>query len=569
MSMADSLQKSGKLPHNTALLFLIAAKAATTTMPNWVSDPVGSWWTTEGLIWVKSLAERLEISYNSLPPHPLGTDIKPLAKMIQEADHTNIILSVLSLCLLPHTPSAEGTTATSPAETSTPTPPLYYTASERAFLTRTLELLDIPYAHLLSAEDDVAQSIYHELKSAEMDSKKAEAARKSKEEGWGGYWGRVAATGVGIVLGGVAIGITGGLAAPAFLPLIPFLTAGSAPMVLGTLFGLTGGGLAGKRVNKRWAGVDKFEFRQITGGGEKNDPGAVVNKETADIPGSEVEKAQAPSLLATIIIPGILLKSETEGIDSVKQCSALFTSPRRDTFVLSQSPSTMLATGKALHNWVSNQLLGRLKGEIIKRTALQTVMGAVTLPITIYKTTGMVVDNEWIRGTDRARKAGQLLAEVLKEKVQGERPVVLVGLSLGALTLFEALLVLSATALPSPLIDTAIFISLPGSPSPTEWSKVRNAVGRRIVNAYCATDLVLAGVGRLHEVLGERRVSTMAGMAPVVREDGKDLGIENVDLGEVIKASLVLKGKPSPPTTGHFELNEKIRSILEVVGVNS
>lgn len=59
----------------------------------------------------------------------------------------------------------------------------------------------------------------------------------------------------------------------------------------------------------------------------------------------------------------------------------------------------MLATGQALHSWVSNQLLGRLKGEIIKRTALQTVMGAVALPITVYKTTGMVVDNEWIRGT--------------------------------------------------------------------------------------------------------------------------------------------------------------------------
>lgn len=206
---------------------------------------------------------QLEISYSSLPPQPQVTDIKPLAKMIQEADHENIVLYVLSLCLLPHTPSAEAATSTTNAKSATPPPPLYYTASERAFLSRTLEFLDIPYAHLLNAEDHVAQGIYHELKSAELDSKKAEAARKSKEEGWGGYWGRIAATGVGIVLGGVAIGITGGLAAPAFLPLIPFLSAGSAPVVLGTLFGLTGGGLAGKRVNKRWAGVDKFEFCQV------------------------------------------------------------------------------------------------------------------------------------------------------------------------------------------------------------------------------------------------------------------------------------------------------------------
>ena len=86
----------------------------------------------------------------------------------------------------------------------------------------------------------------------------------------------------------------------------------------------------------------------------------------------------------------------------------------------------MLATGKALHDWVKNKLLGKLKGEVIKRTALKTVFGIISLPMSVYTTTGMVVDNDWIRGCDRAKKAGELLAEVLKERVQGERPVVLV-----------------------------------------------------------------------------------------------------------------------------------------------
>lgn len=63
--------------------------------------------------------------------------------------------------------------------------------------------------------------------------------------------------------------------------------------------------------------------------------------------------------------------------------------------------SVMLATGKALHDWVSNQLLGKLKGEVIKRTALQTVFSVVALPLTVYKTTGMVVDNEWVQGCVR------------------------------------------------------------------------------------------------------------------------------------------------------------------------
>lgn len=58
----------------------------------------------------------------------------------------------------------------------------------------------------------------------------------------------------------------------------------------------------------------------------------------------------------------------------------------------------MLTTGKAIADWVKNQFLGRLKGEIIKRTALNAVFAAIAVPMEIYQTTGMVIDNEWIRG---------------------------------------------------------------------------------------------------------------------------------------------------------------------------
>lgn len=82
----------------------------------------------------------------------------------------------------------------------------------------------------------------------------------------------IAATGAGVVVGGVLIGVTGGLAAPAIvaalapLGLGAVLTAGAAPIVLGTLFGLTGGGLAGWRVSERWRGVDEFAFVEVGAG---------------------------------------------------------------------------------------------------------------------------------------------------------------------------------------------------------------------------------------------------------------------------------------------------------------
>lgn len=58
-----------------------------------------------------------------------------------------------------------------------------------------------------------------------------------------------------MVLGGVAIGLTGGLAAPLIAPLLVtlsggalgFLASAGGAVVIGTLFGIAGGGLTGYR----------------------------------------------------------------------------------------------------------------------------------------------------------------------------------------------------------------------------------------------------------------------------------------------------------------------------------
>lgn len=80
------------------------------------------------------------------------------------------------------------------------------------------------------------------------------------------------ATGAGVIAGGVLIGVTGGLAAPAIAALLAplgiggLLAGGAAPVVLGTLFGVGGGGLAGRRVRERWRGVEEFGFVEIGSG---------------------------------------------------------------------------------------------------------------------------------------------------------------------------------------------------------------------------------------------------------------------------------------------------------------
>lgn len=157
-------------------------------------------------------------------------------------------------------------------------------------------------------------------------------------------------------IGSVALGLTGGLAAPAILALLPmlgFLTPAAAPVVLGTLFGLTGGGLAGRRVRRRWGGVGEFEFVELGKDGEDEpapapvevayavrkkradggsapstpdgstvaDQMAAVNLDAKEKP-AQADSAstsltippQPPSLTAVIALPGLLTQSADEGV---------------------------------------------------------------------------------------------------------------------------------------------------------------------------------------------------------------------------------------------------------------
>lgn len=75
---------------------------------------------------------------------------------------------------------------------------------------------------------------------------------------------------------------------------------------------------------------------------------------------------------------------------------------------------------------VAGKIKGKIKKEVIKRTVLSAYFAAVKLPMMVYGMGSMALDNSWMQATDRAKKAGRILGEVLEKKVQGERPVILV-----------------------------------------------------------------------------------------------------------------------------------------------
>jgi len=151
---------------------------------------------------------------------------------------------------------------------------VHYSPITRALSYQTLDLLGLPSKILIpEAEKTLSETLFHAFKLAEEESKsKVESARESHSQGWGGSLGRTLATGAGVIAGGVLVGITGGLAAPAIAAVLAPLgigglfSAAAAPVVFGTLFGVTGGGLAGKRVRERWRGVEEFGFVEVGAG---------------------------------------------------------------------------------------------------------------------------------------------------------------------------------------------------------------------------------------------------------------------------------------------------------------
>ncbi|KAF8684997.1 hypothetical protein RHS04_01055 [Rhizoctonia solani] len=572
------LQTKDVLPDELRFTIAVVCKAAIVNPPDDLRVPaqgsseelgdVVDWWQRGGRIWLQDVCAHLDIDHQILPPEPSVLDAESLTGPISHNDYHSITSALLTATILPSPKAKEEANkkSTTTKSSETVARAFGYTAASRAFLAQTLELLSIPMKVLLEVEKDLGRDLFEELKEAEM-KEKSEAARKEQENGWGGKWGRWAATGGGVILGGVAIGLTGGLAAPALLPLLPFLSASTAPIVLGSLFGVAGGGLAGNRVRKRWGGVERFEFEQIAGGhhesvahesvsytvyqhkGHNPKEREATTEDKADERGA---KSALPSLVATICVPGVAVGSEDEGLYAYKDALATtLAKPTRDVFVLKHSPDVMLSTGETLNTWIRNKILTKAGKEVLARTAFNAVMTAVSLPLAIYSTTGLALDNDWIRACDKAKKAGNLLSEVLKEKVQGERPITMIGSSLGALALFKALTVLAdSEELKEPLIDSVFFISLPQVVSPREWAKVRRVVGRRVVNVYSSRDLVLASVGRLHEVFSGAGFGGMAGLNAVNAH-----GVEDIDMSEIVG--------------GHLDINSNMTKVLEVVGVNN
>ncbi|KAJ1925438.1 hypothetical protein IWQ60_004558 [Tieghemiomyces parasiticus] len=465
----------------------------------------------------------------------------------------------------------------------------HYDARSRAVLFGLAHHLGIPMQTVYDAEKWVAQTIYVTLTESiddhtapsdqtiqgnDLQGKTQEAL--SNDRNRRKIW-KYLATGAATALGATAIGLTAGLAAPLVVAglgalsitgLAFFSTAGGVALI-SSLFGLAGGGLTGYRMNRRVRSLHEFKFEDL-----------VAND----------ERLPVPSLVAAILIPGFLNEpTEANAVWQPYFVQGRQPQPSRasryDPYVLRFETEALLAVGNAFNHLLGTEAVHFAAGQVLKQTVLATLISAMAWPMAIIKV-GQLIDNPWSVGLNRARSAGELLADVLISRAQGNRPVVLVGYSLGALVIYHCLLRLAARhdgevvggegggaegqnssgsgnggptggEVPSEsrpkqhhgLVDSVVLLGGPfDGQNLATWSQLRRVVARRIVVGYSTNDWLLAYLYRVQALSIH-----MAGLTGVSDEVRDCLGIENLDLTDLVAS--------------HSDYTQQATAILERVDI--
>ncbi|OTB04390.1 hypothetical protein M426DRAFT_58558 [Hypoxylon sp. CI-4A] len=396
-----------------------------------------------------------------------------------------------------------------------------YSAYSRTLVCYLTSALEVQPRFLDTEETEIATTMIEAAQKAEQNGgMSAEAeAKKRKEEGKVGRFWKV---GLASVAGAAIIGVTGGLAAPAVAGVIGGLM-GSVGLgglasflgifwmngaLVGTLFGAFGAKMTGEMVDQYAKEVEDFKFLPL-----KEEWGQEWSNKDDD--------AKTRRLRVTIGINGWLADES----DVTKPWRAL--GDETEVFALRFEMKSLMALGDKLRSLVASAAWSAVRAEILKKTVLVTLSGALW-PIFLLNSASNI-DNPFSLARNRSEKAGQILADALINKVQGERPVTLVGYSLGARVIYACLRSL-AERKAFGLVDTVVLIGAPVPSSIGYWQMMRTVVSGKLFNVYSENDYILGFLYRATSMqLG------IAGLQPI----GGDIeGVENLNLSNEVTGHL-------------------------------
>ncbi|KAI1465417.1 DUF726-domain-containing protein [Daldinia caldariorum] len=410
-----------------------------------------------------------------------------------------------------------------------------YSAYSRTLVCYLTAALEIPPAFLDAEETEIATTMVEAARKATVSggmSAEAEAQKRREQ----GQISRFLKVGLASVAGAAIIGVTGGLAAPAVAGVIGGLM-GSVGLgglasflgifwmngaLVGTIFGAFGAKMTGSMVDQYAKEVEDFKFLPL-------------RAEWGERWSHEQDSSESRRLRVTIGINGWLTAEE----DVTKPWRAL--GGETEVFALRYEMKSLMALGDKLKDLVGSAAWSAVRAEILRRTVLATLKGALW-PIFLLSSASSI-DNPFSLARNRSEKAGKILADAVINKVQGERPVTLVGYSLGARVIYTCLRVL-AERKAFGLVDTVVLIGAPVPSNTEHWKMMRTVVSGKLFNVYSENDYILGFLYRATSMqLG------IAGLQPIA---GDIEGVENLDLSNEV--------------TGHLRYPELTAKILARCG---
>ncbi|KAJ4296975.1 hypothetical protein N0V88_003891 [Collariella sp. IMI 366227] len=395
----------------------------------------------------------------------------------------------------------------------------HYAAHSRALAVYLTSALGLPLSVLNAEEMEIAISLVEKSTEAARQqrtmSAEVEAEKRKQQNQPSRYW----KVGLASVAGAALIGVTGGLAAP--------VVAGAIGGIMGSV-GLGGiasfmgifwmNGALGEMVDQYAKEVEDFRFIPLK-----------------DEYGTRGASKKDRRLRVTIGINGWLGSKN----DVSRPWRAL--GHDSETFALRYEMNSLLGLGKSLNDLVHSYAWNTVKAEILKRTVLATLWSALWPAYLL--SAAAVVDNPFSLAKNRSEKAGEILADALINKVQGERPVTLIGYSLGARVIYSCLRSLAARRAFG-LIDSVVFIGAPVPSNRQTWQMMRTVVAGKMFNVYSENDYLLAFL--------YRATSIQLGVAGL--QEIKDIeGVENLNLSDEVQ--------------GHMRYAKIIPNILAKCGV--
>lgn len=384
----------------------------------------------------------------------------------------------------------------------------HYHAQSRVLLLHLTTSLGLSIKYLGSDESKVARGLLAAAENLQANEETKKSAEENKDS-------RKWKVGLATVAGAALIGVTGGLAAPLLAAGVGSMMGGlglgataaagylgtlaGSSVLVGGLFGAYGGRMTGKMMDQYAREVQDFAFVPT----RSHSKPRKIDKEYR-------------RLRVGIGISG-WLSDQKEVVEPWKVIGV-----ELESFALRWELEALMNLGNSLGTMVKSAAWGYAKKEIIKHTVF-AALAAGLWPLGLLKVS-RIIDNPWSVASYRAQKAGEVLADAIINKAQGERPVTLVGYSLGAKVIFTCLQRL-AERKAFGLIESAVLIGTPAPSTSADWRLVRSVVVGRVVNVYSTEDYIL---GFLYRSAGLQY--GVAGLQPI--ENVK--GIENVDVSDMV-----------------------------------